>query len=500
MEQLTGADTSFLAMEDAHQFGHVSSLNIFDPSDRPGGAGYEATRQLLVERMHLLQPFRRRLVEVPFGLDHPYWIEDPDFDLDFHLRHIAIPPPGDDEQLGQLVSRLIARPLDRSRPLWELYIIEGLRDGRVGQLTKIHHATIDGASGAQMLVKLLDADPDGSEVPPPTTPIVPEPVPTQAELLRRTMTSLALQPRKVVRLQVNTLRSLAATTRSDGLAGLADLVARGLPGPLGEPLRRRRNEIRRQRERNEGLLAPVMPAIAAPPTPWNAAIGTHRRYAFDTLSLSDAKEIKNALGCTLNDVVMALTAGVLRNYLLKHGSLPDAPLIAMVPVSIRTEEEAETYSNRVSAIFAPLATDVEDPVERARRISEAMVGAKQTHNAVPAALLQDFSQFATPAIATLANRLIVRTRLADRVNSPINVVISNVPGPRHPLYSAGARLEHFYPVSTIVDGIGLNVTVQSYLDNLDFGLVADRDLVPDLWYMMGLFHEELDALRAAAKG
>ena len=351
-----------------------------------------------------------------------------------------------------------------------------------------------------MLVKLLDADPDGADIDPPTRPIRPERVPSQADLLRRTLTSLALQPRKVVRLQVNTLRSLAETTRSDGLAGLADLVARGLPGPLGEPLRRRRNEIRRQRELDEGLLAPVLPAIGAPPTPWNATIGNHRRYAFDTLSLSDAKEVKNALGCTLNDIVMSLTAGVLRSYLLKHDALPDAPLIAMVPVSIRQQEEADTYSNRVSAIFAPLATDVDDPVERTRRISEAMIGAKQTHEAVPAALLQDFTQFATPAVATLANRLLVRTRMADRFSSPINVVISNVPGPRYPLYSAGARLDHFYPVSTVVDGIGLNVTVQSYLDNLDFGLVADRDLVPDLWYMMRLFHDELDALRTAAKG
>ncbi len=500
MQQLTGMDSSFLAMEGPRQFGHVSSVTIYDPAGRPGGAGLEATRQVILDRLHLLEPFRRRLVEVPFGLDHPYWIEDPDFDIDFHVRHLGLPPPGDREQLAEQVARIVARPLDRSRPLWEYYVIEGLADGRIAHLNKIHHATIDGASGAQMLARLLDTDPDQPSFEPADDPIHPERVPSQGELLQRTAVSLIGQPRRALRVQVRALRAVAATTRSDGIDGLADLIARGVPGPLGEPLRRQRTRALREREDRDGVVAPMLPRVSAPPTPWNKPITAWRRYAYATLPLAEAKRIKSAFGVTLNDVVMAISAGAMRSYLLKHGVLPPDPLVAMVPVSIRGDTEAATYSNRVSAVFTPLATDVEDPVERLMAIHRAMAGAKETHDAVPAAVLQDFSQFATPAVAAMANRLVWRTRIADRVNAPVNVVISNVPGPRHSLYHAGAELQHFYPVSTIVDGVGLNITVQSYRDGLDFGLVADRQLVPDLWWMMDLFADELAALGSAADG
>ncbi len=496
MQQLTGLDSGFLSMETRHQFGHVSSVTVFDPGDRPGGAGFDATRQLILDRLHLLEPFRRRLVEVPLGLDHPYWIEDPDFDIDYHLRHIAVPAPGEREQLAELVARLIARPLDRSRPLWEYYVIEGLAGGRIAHLNKIHHATIDGASGALMLAKLLDLDPDEPRHEPAPELPAAEQEPSAGELLARTAASLIGQPRKVVGLQVRALRAVADTTRTQGPAGLADLIARGLPGPLGEPLRRQRTKALREREQRDGIVAPVLPAINAPATPWNQPISPHRRFAFDTLSLSEAKAVKRALGVTLNDVVMAITAGALRSYLVKHDALPVDPLVTMIPVSVRRSDEADTYSNRVSAMFAPLGTHIEDPIERVRSIHEATAGAKETHDAVPADLLQDFSQLAPPALSTLANRLVIRSGLSERV-TPVNLVISNVPGPREPLYSSGALLEHFYPVSTIVDGQGLNVTVQSYLDNLDFGLVADRELVPDLWWMMDLFREELDVLRHA---
>ncbi|MEM8903767.1 MAG: wax ester/triacylglycerol synthase family O-acyltransferase [Actinomycetota bacterium] len=496
MQQLTGIDSGFLSMETRHQFGHVSSVTVFDPGESGGGAGFDATRQLILDRLHLLDPFRRRLVEVPFGLDHPYWIEDPDFDVDYHVRHIAVPAPGEREQVGELVARLIARPLDRTRPLWEYYVIEGLAGGRIAHLNKIHHATIDGASGALMLARLLDLDPDEPRHEPGDLP-APEQEPSATELLARTAASLVGQPRKAIGLQVRALRAIADTTRTQGPAGLADLIARGLPGPLGEPLRRQRTRALQEREQRDGIVAPVLPAINAPTTPWNQPISTHRRFAYDTLSLPEAKAIKNALGVTLNDVVMAITAGALRSYLAKHDALPTEPLVTMIPVSVRTGDESSTYSNRVSAMFAPLGTDIEDPIERIHSIHEATKGAKETHDAVPADLLQDVSQLAPPALSTLANRLVIRSGLSERV-TPVNLIISNVPGPREPLYSSGARLEHFYPVSTIVDGQGLNVTVQSYLDNLDFGLVADRELVPDLWWMMDLFREELDVLRHAS--
>jgi WS/DGAT/MGAT family acyltransferase len=480
MQQLSGMDASFLNMEGPTTFGHVSSLTIYDPSTAPGGAGYETTLALLRERMDQLAPFRRRLVEVPLGLDLPYWIDDPDFDLDFHVRHHAVPPPGDDHQLADVVSRIIARPLDRSRPLWELYVIEGLRGGRIAQLTKVHHATIDGASGAEMLTRLLDRDPAAR----PTADLATwptEPIPSDEALLRRTALAYLRRPEKFVRLNVRMVRQLANSSGSAGVRSLADLAAQPLPGPLGDLLRRRL----RAGYGTEVDRPPALPPTRAPKTPWNHTITPHRRFAFTTIPLADAKRVKTALGTTFNDVVLALCAGTLRRYLESHGALPEEPLIAMVPVSIRTGDEADPYSNRVSLMLANLATDEPDPVDRLIKIQASMNSAKEMHAAMPASLLQDYTLFAPPAVAARAMRLVSRTRVADRMNPPFNVVISNVPGPSYPLYSAGAELLHFYPVSTLTDGQGLNMTVQSYNGRLDFGFVACRELIPDLWDLTG---------------
>jgi WS/DGAT/MGAT family acyltransferase len=239
-----------------------------------------------------------------------------------------------------------------------------------------------------------------------------------------------------------------------------------------------------------------LPTSAAPRTPFNAAITAHRRFAFRSTSLELVKDIKNALGATVNDVVMAACAGGLRSWLEAHDALPDAPLVAMVPVSIRTGEETEKWTNRVSSIFAGLPTDEPDPLQRVARVHDAMVGAKELFDAVPADALTDFAQFPPPAVFARAMR--TATRLSTRFALPVNVVISNVPGPRVPLYTAGAKLLHYYPVSTIVDGQGLNITVQSYLDTLDFGLVACRELVPDLWDMVDAIVDDLEGLAKAA--
>ncbi len=492
MRQLSGIDNGFLAMEGPTNFGHVSSMTIYDPSGAPGGAGYEATYKLLEERMHMVPLFRRRLVEVPLGLDLPYWVEDPEFDLDFHVRHHAVPPPGTDEQLAEVISRIVARPLDRSRPLWEMYIIEGLAGGRIAQLTKIHHAAIDGAAGAQLLAALLDTDPTFR----PTTGTVDtweaERIPSDAELLQRTAFEYVRRPEKMIRLGVRTLRDLAAATQSGGLRAIADMAAQPLPGPVGQLVRNR------LRGGHEVDTPPALPLTAAPRTPFNRTISAHRRFAFVNVPLADAKRIKNAYGSTLNDVVMALCSATLRRYLDERACLPDEPLVAMVPVSIRTGSEEDTYQNRVSALFANLHTHEKDPVDRLHGISASMRAAKEMHAAIPAERLTDFAQFAPPALAARAMRLYQRTRVADRMNPPFNLVISNVPGPNEPLYSAGARLEHFYPVSTIVDGQGLNMTVQSYNGSLDFGFLACRKLVPDLWdlkgYLLDAVQELLDTL------
>lgn len=491
MRQLSGIDNGFLVMEGPTNFGHVSSMTVYDPSDAPGGAGYEATYKLIEERMHQVPLFRRRLVEVPLGLDLPYWVEDPDFDLDFHVRHHAVPPPGTDEQLADVISRIIARPLDRSRPLWEMYIIEGLAGGRIAQLTKIHHAAIDGAAGANLLAILLDTDPDYRPVGTVDT-WKPDRIPSDAELLQRTALEYVRRPEKMIRLGVRTLRDLAASTQSGGLRALADMAAQPLPGPVGQLVRNR------LRGGHEVDTPPALPLTAAPRTPFNRSISAHRRFAFVGVPLDDVKKVKNAYGVTLNDVVMALCSATLRRYLDERACLPEEPLVAMVPVSIRTGSEDDAYQNRVSALFANLHTHEKDPVDRLHGISGSMRSAKEMLAAVPAERLTDFAQFAPPAVAARAMRLYQRTRVADRMNPPFNLVISNVPGPNQPLYSAGARLEHFYPVSTIVDGQGLNMTVQSYNGSLDFGFVACRTLVPDLWdlkgYLLDAVQELLDTL------
>ena len=489
MKQLTGLDATFLFMETSSQFGHVSSYSVFERPDE----AYEplpAWRGQIERRLHLLEPLRRRLREVPFGLDHPYWVEDPAFDLDFHIRHTAVAPPGDDRQIGELVARIIARPLDRRRPLWESYVIEGLPEDRFAVLTKVHHATVDGASGVELLTMMLDADEAGDEIPPPEQEWTPDRVPSDGEMIMRGLGGLVRKPGRGALLTVRAARELGRATRNPALVAAANQVRSGLRGPIGTVL-----NLGRSRDDSVEAVGPL-PNLSPPRTPFNAPITPHRRFAYRSVPLQTIKEIKSALGATVNDVVMAVCAGGLRTWLDAHDALPDGPLVSMIPVSVRTGEEAERWTNRVSAIFASLPVDEPDPIERVRRVHEAMVDAKQLFDAVPAETLTDFTQFPPPAVFALAMR--TATRLSGRYGMPVNLVISNVPGPRAPLYAAGAKLLHYYPVSTIVDGQGLNVTVQSYLDTLDFGLVACRELVPDLWDMVDAMVDDVELTAKAA--
>lgn len=488
MRQLNGVDVAFLTMETPTTFGHVSSLSIYDPSGAPGGGGYEATRRLLLERIHMIPPFRQRLLEVPFGLDRPYWVDDPDFDIDFHLRHHAVPPPGTAEQLADVISRIVARPLDRAHPLWEMYVIEGVDDGRlVAQLTKVHHAAIDGVGGATMMAVMLDTDPDARPGEP--TPWDPEPIPTPEEMTRRAIIDLMRSPARMMSSGIRTIRDIAKASQSGALHSLGDIVAQPIPGKFGELLRRRLQGPRRDDD-----TPPALPVTPAPKTPFNAPISRHRRFAYTTIDLEDAKRIRRAVGCTFNDVVMALCSGTLRRYLMVHDCLPEDPLIAMVPISVRTGLEDSPYGNRVSALFTDLATDEADPLARLARIQAAMNTAKTQFDPISAEILQDVTKFLPPAIATRALRMASRLNIADRMNPPFNLIISNVPGPPVPLYSSGAELHHYYPVSAIVDGQGLNMTVQSYNGRLDFGFLACRELVPDVWDMVGMLHDSLAEL------
>ncbi len=489
MKQLTGLDATFLYLETGAQFGHVSSVSIYEkPADRPDYDPLSEWRAQVERRLHLLEPLRRRLRVVPLGLDHPYWIEDPDFDLDFHVRHTAVAPPGDDHQLAELTARIVGRPLDRDRPLWESYVIEGLADDRFAILTKVHHSTVDGASGAELLTMMLDRTPEGDDIPEPVDLPHPDRVPGDLEMMGRATANLVRKPGRAILLTVRTAREIGKATRNPALVAAANQVRGGLRGPLGTIL-----NLGRSREEGGSAVGPL--PSRAPRTPFNDVITPHRRLALRSTPLADVKAVKNALGATVNDVVMAMCAGGLRRWLEAHDALPDEPLVAMVPVSIRTGEEVERWTNRVSAIFAVIPTDEPDPLKRVEKVHHSMVDAKQLFDAVPAEELADFAAFPPPAVFSQAMR--TATRLTGRFRTPVNVVISNVPGPRESLYSAGAELQHYYPVSTIVDGQGLNITVQSYRDTLDIGLVACRELVPDVWDLAEYIVEDLAEIGAA---
>jgi diacylglycerol O-acyltransferase / wax synthase len=472
VKQLTGLDAVFLYMETPTTYGHVTGLMVFDrpsPDYEPYPAVYAKFASLVGE----LEPLRRRVVEVPFGLDHPYWAVDPSIDLDFHIRELHLARPGLDDQLAEQVCRIVGRPMDRTRPLWEVYVIDGIQDGRWALLTKFHHATIDGAAGQLMMEMLTDATPD---VPAPgaSRPWQPEPVSTDTELLRLALGHLARNPFNAMRVQARIVAQLADAAGIDGLSSAA-AVAGGA--------------VKRIAHLRKG----DWPNIPLPPrTPWNKTITPHRRFAMRTASLENIKRLKAATGGTVNDVVMAICAGGLREYLLAHAALPDRPLRAAVPVSIRTGDEADPWINRVSAIVAELPTDCDDPLERVARCQEAMQRAKRFHDLIPAAELVDLTQYSAPVLAAVAVRLALR--LGNRVAPPFNLVISNVPGPREPMYFAGAKMCHQFPVSLITDGQGLNITVVSYLDRLDFGFIADRELVPDVWDLADMHIAEIGRL------
>jgi diacylglycerol O-acyltransferase len=487
MRQLTSLDAQFLAIEDGRHYGHVSGLAIYDPSTAPGGVlDIERVKETVAERLHLLPPFRWRLAEVPFGLDHAYWVDDERFDLDFHVRELALPRPGSDEQLAEQVARLFARQLDRARPLWELYVIQGLRRGRVAVFTKIHHAAVDGLSGAEILSVLLDASPEGREIaPPPVSNRRGERMPGDLEMLARGLAGMPRQPLRIASRLPKTLANLDVLPTMRHLPGATTIA--GVTRRVGRGIAPRRDD--------GGVLEGRR--LKAPRTRFQGAISPHRRVAFGSISLREVKAIKNATGTTVNDVVMATCAGAMRSFLLAHDELPAEPLVTMVPVSVRTPEQFGTFGNRVSTMIVALPTDEPDPARRLERIHETMRSAKERHQALPATLLQDANEVIPPALLARASRVTARLAVTRGLEAPTNLVISNVPGSPVPLYLAGAKLEAQYPISAIIDGIGMNITLLSYRDQLDFGIVADREMLDEAWDLIARLkaaHAELLAL------
>src|SRR5438874_3778135 len=462
MERLTALDAGFLYMETPTQHMHTLKIAILDPSTVPGGYSFQGVKQVLAERLHLLPPFRRRLVEVPFNLHHPVWIEDPDFDLDFHVRRVGVPAPGGQEELDELVSQIASHQLDRRHPLWELWVVEALEHGSIGFVSKIHHCMADGVKAAELLVNVFDTGPDAIAPAPPARPWRPEAIPSGAQLLGQAIVAM--------------LRALV---------GVPSLVKRTLGGFRAGARRRR-----------SGAVSPPLP-FSAPKMAFNTALTPHRWYVSTSLSLEEVKAVKSALGATVNDVVLAACAGALRRYFDARGDPVDRPLIAGVPVSTRTEEKGH-LANSVSNLFASVPIDLDDPVARVTAVHEVMKGAKEQLNLLGVEMLADWSELTPPRPYAALNRMYSRWRLADRHRPPINLVISNVPGPPQPLYVGGAKLLSIYSMGPILENIGLNITVWSYLDQMNFGIVACRETMPDLRSLVGYLHDALAELMKAA--
>ena len=481
MRQLTSLDAQFLALETPRIYGHVTGVLVLDPSTAPGGNLTVAELQkLILERLPLIPIFKWRLAEVPFGIDFAYWVDDPDFDIDFHVRELALVPPGSMAQLEEQVARLFSRPLDRSRPLWEIYLIHGLEHGRVALMTKVHHAVIDGLSGAEILGSLLDLTPEGRPAPP-TAPDDdgPQRMPSQLEMLGRGIAGIPQYPLRL-------LRSFPAALPHFEEVGIFSI----LPGAriVGAAARRLQAALSR---------SPIVSArrLSTPPhTSFNGRISAHRRIVFGRLPLDTVKAVKNRHGVTVNDVVVSICAGVVRRWLQQHEELGKQPLIAQIPVSVRSPEQQGTFGNRILLMGVELHTEIPDPVDRLRATRESLAEMKERDAALPASLLQDANNFIPPALFTRAARLTFAWTSNRRLRPTWNLVVSNVPGPQIPLYCAGALLEAIYPVSVIMDGLGLNITVMSYNGSLDIGIVADRDVMPDIGMMIRWLADELEAL------
>jgi diacylglycerol O-acyltransferase len=483
MRQLTSLDAQFLALENARQTGHVAGLAIYDTSTSPNGQmTCKEITDLIASRLHLLPPLRWRLVEVPLGADYPYWIDDPDFDLDFHIRELALPSPGDDQQLAEQIARLHSRALDRSRPLWEIYVISGLQSGHTALYTKIHHAVIDGVSGAEITGMLLDLTPEIRQVEA-EAPIQAGREPSKGEMLGRALLGLPRYPWRVIKALPSAVPNLEETQFSaiPGVSSIGRFAGR-IQGLLGDG-----NRV-------------IRSGLEAPKTSFNGRISAHRRFAFGQLDLDRVKKVKSAYGVTVNDVVVTMCAGAVRRWLQEHNELPDEPLITQIPVSVRTTDQAGTYGNRILLLGAPLFTNIADPGERLRRTSEELQVMKDRHKAMPAQLLADVNHFVPPAIFSRAARATFSLATSSVGRPQWNLVISNVPGPQFPLYCAGSRLVAHYPVSVITDGMGLNITAMSYDGHIDVGVIADRDQMSDVWCILEGLHEALTELEKNAPG
>jgi WS/DGAT/MGAT family acyltransferase len=467
MRQLTSVDAQFVAAEDGRVHGHVTGVAIYDPTAAPKRRlTVEDVREIVAGRIHLVPPFRSRQVKVPFGLDLPYWIEDPDFDIDNHVHGHVLAEPGDDRALADFVARIMSKPLDLARPPWAIHVIQGLAGGRVAVATQIHHSAADGLAMAEVFAILHGRGSDRGDAAAKPAPR-PERVPTSAEMLIRGLAGLPRQPIRFLRGFPRALPHLDQVVTLRALPGVRDISALG------------RRAARLGPDNPDGEMLPEREALA-PRTRTTNHISGERTAAFTSTSLPEVKAVKSHFGVTVNDVVMAIIAGGLRAWLVEQHDLPDRPLAAMVPVSVRAPEQGGAFGNRIAMMIPPVCTDEPDPERRLRLTHEAMRSAKERHRAVPATLLQDANHFIPPVLLARAARAtaLVASR---RSGAAANLLISNIPGARERQHLGEARLEAHYPLSAIFHGMGLNITVVSYCDQLDWGIAGDPEQVDDVW-------------------
>ena len=459
-DRLSALDSTFLHLEEhgtAHM--HVASVMVFDGQ---APAADELIDHLL-GRLHLVPRYRQRLAHVPFDQGRPVWTDDPHFNPRYHIRHTALPRPGDDYALQRLAGRLFSQRLDRSKPLWEMWLVDRLSDNRFAIIAKTHHALVDGVSGVDITSVLFDASPSPEPIPGPAEPWAPQPLPGAAKLLGEALLERSTIPREMVR---GLRRAVRAPRRlvDQAREGLMGLGATALAG-LGDP---------------------------APPSPFNVEIGSHRRYTWVDVDLPQFKAIKDAFGGTLNDAVLTAVTLALGDYLRATGhDTTDLVLKAMVPVSVRDDDERGALGNRVTAIWAPLPVGHSDPVSVFEEIHIAMDEIKRSGQAVGAQALTELAGLAPPTIASQAARLQARQRF-------FNLVVTNIPGPQMPLYLLGRELVGLYPVVPLARRQAIGIAIMSYNGRLGFGLLADFDALPDLDLIAVALQDAVVALERAA--
>ena len=463
IQAISGMDATFLYAESSTNHMHVGSLAVIE-----GSLKFDTFRDTIHSRLHLIPKLRQRLMYVPLSIDYPYWVDDPHFDIDLHLTHIALPKPGGWKELRDTASKIFSEPLDHSRALWSFTFVEGLDTipqmpaGSVAIISKMHHVAIDGVAGAGLLSLLFDLTPDKKDIPAPK-PFNPKPLPNELSLIVKSTISFAEEPLKFPRILANTL---TATLKAGFLT----------------------------RVQKKDL--PTAP-FTAPPTPINGIISARRKWNTAILSLDRVLALKNMMGTTMNDIMLAICAGALRRYLLEKGKLPKKPMVAMVPVSTRTSDNTEGTGNQITPMLVQLATNIEDPIERLETIHENTSRGKTYQGAVGAKTLSNMAEAVPFGLANQAARLYSRFHVSEMHNPVFNVTITNVPGPNIPLYINGHKLMSVMGMAPIIDGMGLIITIFSYNGLVTISPTSDVNSMPDLDNFSRYLRESANELEAA---